>query len=256
MIIPFESLKNYIFSVADVKALRITPSYKTLNVINRSCNGLLYLEEGSCTYTFGENEFSIKAGAVVYLPLNSKHKLTITSEKFSYYRIDFTLKAEGEIILFSDFPFKITDHTTPESIEAIIDLVGDFHLQENTILNTEKICRIFSSLQKDNKEVGIKKILPAVKYIREHFTEEIDCVELSKLCFLGTSRFYQLFRKEFGVTPLEYRNSIILNQAKLLLSSGDISVKEIAFNLGFQTVAYFSRFFKKHTGYSPSEYAK
>ena len=255
MIIDFDDLKKYNFSLSNIKVYRQTPLYRKLKVENRAYSSFLYLVEGNCIYSFSDGEFSFKDGAVVYLPFNSTHNLTVTSEKLLFYRIDFTLKIDDEVALFSNSPIKITDNATPECIDAINQLSKEVFIEENTILKTENLCRIFNSLQK-NQELHHKKIAPAIKYIHEHFNEEIDCTKLSELCFLGTSRFYELFRHELGLTPLEYRNQIIVRQAKFLLSGDDISVKEIAFSLGFQSVAYFSRFFKKHTGYSPSEYIR
>lgn len=256
MIIDFFDLHKYDFSLSNIKIYKQTPVYRSLKVKNRAYNGFIYLQEGNCTYSFEGGEFSFSDGSLIYLPLNSTHYLECNSEKLIFYRIDFTLKINNEIALFSNKPIKITDDVSTECVEAIIQLAREVLIEENTILKTENLCRIFGTLQKKETDLNHKKISPAVKYICEHFTEEIDCTKLSKLCFLGTSRFYELFRKEFGITPLEYRNKILIKQAKFLLVSSDISVKEIAFNLGFQSVAYFSRFFKKHTGFSPNEYKK
>ena len=68
--------------------------------------------------------------------------------------------------------------------------------------------------------------------------------------------FYELFRAEFGVSPLSYRDRLLVRRAKTMLEAGDIPVKEIALSLGFETAAYFSRFFKKQTGMTPMTYKK
>ena len=57
---------------------------------------------------------------------------------------------------------------------------------------------------------------------------------------------------DLKTSPLEYRNKIILQNAKAMLLGGDMSIKEISSILGFNDIAYFSRFFKKHTKLSPS----
>jgi AraC-like DNA-binding protein len=58
------------------------------------------------------------------------------------------------------------------------------------------------------------------------------------------------------MTPLEYRDALLMGRAKLLLRDGTFSIKEIADVLGFESVSYFSRFFKKNRGLSPSQYMK
>jgi AraC-like DNA-binding protein len=90
----------------------------------------------------------------------------------------------------------------------------------------------------------------------EHLTEKVSCAFLAKLCCLSTAQFYNLFHAEYGVPPLEYRNDLLVRRATLLLKDGSYSVTEVAETLGFESVSYFSRFFKKHKGISPAQYIK
>lgn len=57
-----------------------------------------------------------------------------------------------------------------------------------------------------------------------------------------------------GIPPLTFINDRILLEAKRLLLYSNMMTKEVAFNLGFDDPSYFSKFFKRHTGYLPSEY--
>jgi AraC-like DNA-binding protein len=69
----------------------------------------------------------------------------------------------------------------------------------------------------------------------------------------------KLFKKEMGVTPLEYMTSLRMKKAETMLSamhSNDYSVAEIGELCGFDDALYFSRVFKKYFGCSPSVFAK
>jgi AraC family transcriptional regulator, transcriptional activator of pobA len=57
-----------------------------------------------------------------------------------------------------------------------------------------------------------------------------------------------------GKTASELLQDRIIAEAKILLKNGQISQKEIAYQLGFDTPNYFSSYFKKHTGVSPSAF--
>lgn len=68
---------------------------------------------------------------------------------------------------------------------------------------------------------------------------------------------YSLFRREFkrysGISPGQYQQQLKLARAKELLSSSNLSIAEIAFELNFECVGQFSTFFRKKEGVTPSE---
>lgn len=94
-------------------------------------------------------------------------------------------------------------------------------------------------------------------------------VELEKVCFTDysfssicskigiTQRHAQrLFKRKYGITPHEYVLQLRYQEACSLLMLASHTVKEIAFLLGFTDEKYFSIFFKKRSGFSPSTYRK
>lgn len=64
----------------------------------------------------------------------------------------------------------------------------------------------------------------------------------------------RIFRRTFDTTPLAYVNRRRMEKAQLQLLATDMSVKEIAYSLGFADSSYFSRLFRKHTGCTPAAY--
>jgi AraC-like DNA-binding protein len=120
----------------------------------------------------------------------------------------------------------------------------------------ELMCHIFRTAQTPSPSHRALKLAPSIQYISENLTSDIDCKYLAKLCCLSTAQFYNLFQLEYQTTPLGYRNALIMQRATHLLGNEEYSVTEISEMLGFESVAYFSRFFKKHQGVSPSEYWK
>jgi transcriptional regulator GlxA family with amidase domain len=65
-----------------------------------------------------------------------------------------------------------------------------------------------------------------------------------------------MFKKYTGISPGQYHLQLRLIRAKELLISTDQSIKEISYDLGFQSIYYFSRIFKNKLGVSPSEIRK
>ena len=123
----------------------------------------------------------------------------------------------------------------------LITLVRDF-LEESTV-------PAFSSINENSAE-DIKR------YIEEHYTENI---QLDNICFIfGTNKtsLCKNFKNAYGITILGYINSLKLQEAKRLLRQNKLSVTEISEKLGFTSIHYFCKFFKKTTGNSPVEYSK
>ncbi len=73
---------------------------------------------------------------------------------------------------------------------------------------------------------------------------------------LTPRRLTDVFRAEYGVTPKEYADARRLEAAKRLLSQTDTKIIDIAFSVGFSSLSAFNRFFKLHTGQTPSAYRK
>lgn len=72
---------------------------------------------------------------------------------------------------------------------------------------------------------------------------------------ISYSKLKQLFKTYFDCGVIEYYNKLRIDYAKQLIRSSTKSVSEISDFLGFNSIHYFSRFFKKMTGMSPTEYA-
>ncbi len=74
--------------------------------------------------------------------------------------------------------------------------------------------------------------------------------------FLNTSYLSSLFKKETGITLTDYVNQHRINFAKRLLKSTTLSIQAVATAVGISDIHYFTRLFRRETGYSPREYRK
>jgi AraC-like DNA-binding protein len=71
---------------------------------------------------------------------------------------------------------------------------------------------------------------------------------------LSVKYLSDLLKQETGKTALELIHLFVVSEAKNLLVTGDKSISEIAYQLGFENPPYFSRLFKKESGMSPKEF--
>jgi YesN/AraC family two-component response regulator len=91
-------------------------------------------------------------------------------------------------------------------------------------------------------------------YISKNYMNKISFNELALRVHLSRTYLSAMFNREVGVTFPEYLTQVRVNKAIEIMRNKNINKTEIASLVGFTDYAYFSKVFKKHTGYSPSEY--
>lgn len=87
-------------------------------------------------------------------------------------------------------------------------------------------------------------------------TREIGLKELAKQLNVSYSSFRRTFRDHTGVSPHQYRLHLKVSEARELLRSTTLSVKEIGYECGFNDEQYFCRLFKQQTGSTPSDFRR
>lgn len=111
--------------------------------------------------------------------------------------------------------------------------------------------------QKDFSGKRVEKIIQNACFtIRENVEAEIDFQSFAEESNIGYSYFRKMFKKYTGVPPVQYHLELKILRAKEMLLYTDKSIKEISYELGFQSIYYFSRIFKNKLGVSPSEIRK
>lgn len=103
-----------------------------------------------------------------------------------------------------------------------------------------------------NSELNQNRFNYIVDYIGQHYTEEIRIDELTKALFIDRSYVSRIFKQHAGKTILEYANSLRIMNATNLLKETDLSISEIALQVGFSDINYFSRMYKKLMGINPA----
>jgi AraC-like DNA-binding protein len=93
-------------------------------------------------------------------------------------------------------------------------------------------------------------------YIEKHYCDNITLVDLSKVSLFSPWYSYRLFKEYTGHTPSDYIRRLRLSRSALRLRDEKVSVTEIAFDMGFQSIEGYQRAFYKEFGCNPNEYAK
>jgi AraC-like DNA-binding protein len=105
----------------------------------------------------------------------------------------------------------------------------------------------------EDKEIG-RVINNAKSIMRERYEQSIDIEKIARELNVGYSWFRKMFKKYTGLSPVQYILQLKLHRAKAYLTSSDMPIKEIAYELNFDNPNYFYVFFKQKTGMTPKEF--
>lgn len=219
------------------------------NTINVYHDMLVCRLEGSTTLTCEKKRFVAKRGDILYIPKGAKyyHECSEDETVVSIY-INVFGPSSKEILLYTP--------TDPDKICALFDSINDAWCNENKNSSYQAMSILYQILfvsdafiQLDTPVSSI--IQKGIDYIDLHFAS-LDFT-MDKVCQktnVSRSYFNRVFKKEFGVTPIEYIQKKRIDKAIFLLENGSYSREEIATLCGFKDVKYFYTVFKKITGTS------
>lgn len=101
-----------------------------------------------------------------------------------------------------------------------------------------------------------EKFKELIAYVEQHYPEKLTVQQAAGIVNLSEYHFCRTFKKITGKTFVEYVNLLRINAAEQLLLHSNDPVTEIAFNVGFGSVNYFSQMFRQYKRHSPSQCRK
>lgn len=95
-----------------------------------------------------------------------------------------------------------------------------------------------------------------INYVKHNYRSSIDMAALTGVSGMSESHVLRVFKQYLGCSPFQYIGKLRLSAATDALIQTDKSITEVALDLGYNDSNYFTRQFRKHTGFSPREYRK
>ena len=230
---------------------------KTLREKGRSDYQIIYIEKGTGTFTFNNQKHHFGAGNVVIIrPFErQEYHFALNSD---YYWVHFT--GTGTEKLLDELKLNDTFFYTGEffGFKEIFERM----IKDNTIkdMATESLlsAHLISLLSITSRKLYTSEsiIYKVIEKMQTDFQNKLSNEDYAKICGVSEYHFIRKFKKETGLTPLQYKTKIVINKAIELLETTNLNILEIARMLGFDDSLYFSRVFKKETGTSPKKYIK
>lgn len=132
----------------------------------------------------------------------------------------------------------------------LTEVLLKLYRQEDTALS----CNIHSEIIKAKSENIILR--KCMDYISEHINEKLFIEQISQCIPVSSSYLNRLFKRHTGFPVIDYVNNMKLDKAKEMIRASELNMTEISESLGFSSIHYFSRIFKKKFGISPRIYSK
>jgi AraC-like DNA-binding protein len=120
----------------------------------------------------------------------------------------------------------------------------------NILTNTKEVPVIADSL----KQFHLGTVENARAYILEKFSHNISLQQLARHCLVSPFHFSRIFKAIMNVSPHQYLTEVRLNHAKILLSTTEQSITDIAFTCGFNSLEHFATAYRYRFHTSPSKF--
>lgn len=226
--------------------------------------------EGRATIKINNEIYHAEPNSIFFIRRGCSHEFSVDSES-GLKTLELKFEAEGESILkLISFISTYIEDQTGQFFGLFTNIVMEgyqklFFYKE---LSNAMLLTVLSLMARNSqnfvayprnesatRRTTQSQILQDVtEYICKNINRKYTMSELAKGCGYNQDFLYRMIKKETGLTAIQFVNKVKYNQARKLIQHTELSLSEIAWNLGFGSLQYFSRFFREHAGISPSDY--
>ncbi|MBQ0166412.1 MAG: AraC family transcriptional regulator [Treponema sp.] len=239
---------------------------------------LFYLDKGSCIFCIDNTEHHIQAGTVIFIEPGVSHlvKAVADGATFHYHALVFDPAVFGSKTdacrrIFDKMKIKRFLTIPPELLKCIermtiLQATKSFGYQVQIksvlmtiisyVIETHQYMEIISDPVFDKKSTSVSAIDTAIRYIQDHYRENICLDDLLKTTNYCKSHFIRLFKSSTGMKFTDYVNMYRIEKSCLDLIYSDKNITEIARDNGFNNIQYFSKIFKEYMNCTPMKYKK
>ncbi len=226
---------------------------------------LLYIASENGRYLVGNYEYAVTAGDFIICNANvphgedpfQEHHIQTYCLVLSGAKLDLEEDERPIISLGKENPFGELLPTIYQMFHkksGYSEVCRHFALGIYFLLQRMLIERIANpNPARKKRERLVYKILD---FINEHFSEPLTLDLISAEFFISKSNLSHMFKKETGLSPMQYMMQRRIGQAQSLLVETSSAIQDIGDDLGFNDNAHFFKMFKKYVGVTPKEYRK
>jgi len=247
---------------------------KVLQPIRLSSYFIVLIESGSITYNLESQDYALTDGHLLFAMPNQILTPPAKPDNLKYFKLLFD---ENTLALLpQQFPFLVNSLNAPtiilespakERVIKVFEILNQVLYQDKYGTDTEIILAYLNSLLSElnsayfrNREpanilnANLSKFIEFKLVVETSLTEQPSINSIAEKLALSTNSLYRIVKEYAGTSPKDYFINRLITEAQRKLRYSNISIKELAYELGFNDPDYFSRLFKKSTGKSASEF--
>lgn len=238
---------------------------------------LVYIEKGKAHHTINDHYVTLEQGQGLFINARQFHELiTDEQEDCTLYCLIFNPWMLRNCIRMEQRVSRIADNENLEYIfldvknqwhkDVVDELIDIVNMSGDESRSGETIGHLFSIWDKIynnsyiecspdkyvNRDQRIVKSM--VSFIQNNFRDDISLEQICQSVGVGRTKCTELFKKYVHLTPVDFLRNYRLEKSIELLRDTDMSVAEIAYNIGFSSASYYGEYFKKITGMTPKHY--
>ena len=253
----------YISSITVISGVR--PSGRSVNqsTAGRPKSGLLFIAGGEvCFCAQNMRQMYVKTGELLFIPKGCKYKMHYAAARTIFVLVNLEIfDAKGnDVLLSKDLEILARDDSSSRiaQIMANLELCGSSKHRTALFRKKELVYKLLGEVYKIGSIPFLSQqvhpqIFAGVLLLEQSFLESLPVIRFAEASGVSISLFRMLFSKQFGMSPIQYRNRLRIDRAVTILSEGSCTVSEAAYACGFENVGYFCRCYKKITGETPQE---
>lgn len=221
----------------------------------------LQTRSGAGILEINDTLYEIRDNTGFFLPKNVVHKYYSSKDVWIVDWIEFSGENFDDIKSSLEIPaFGIYDNIDTDTIHhKIIELVKLYKqklprkILKGSSLGYDILINIVLQIQNQSRMNA--KLSPVIDYIHNNFEKTISLQNMADIIQITPNHLCALFKSELKMRPIEYLNSIRINNAKHMLKEEEhLKIYEIAARCGFENDNYFREVFHKSCGVTPKEY--
>ncbi len=214
---------------------------------------LTILVKGTLEYTVNGKKLTMKTADAIFLPPDTLRARKEMSERSDYISFNFTTQEEFSLPQYME-------NIICNDILLLIALYDEFERKDYFKTNSKEkkehlLINLLLVLADKVKRTEYNPLtLKIIEHIHTNMTNKITLEEIGRITFFSPVYCDAVFKRDMGRSIIDYLLEERINESKKLLVEGAMSLSEVSESVGFDDYNYFSRVFKKRTGYTPREY--